>query len=426
MPALGLDFIQLVPLGQVFLGVSATVVVRSIDLKLLPGPLVLVREVEAVHPAQDVAHGALRLRRGPAPRLAPPARQRGRRQAPPVVGRQRAPCGAAPLVAAVGVVHVVVVALVARLLGPEDVPLQPQVVLLAFEPMLLVSNDGTGTTNADPGDGLCRRESVVLHDVAGNEGPRAAQPCLAVNGQGPRGVLADLDELPHDGVAGRRPVHEEQVPVVEALLGKAPGVVDLLVQPHHRAHVVLAEVREVRLRGVERVAVLNFALGVRPAEGDELVWHNPVEVAVLNPLVVLVLLQVKVFKVQEFVADGLLHSTQTIKEGEVVCARTKGGIPEWDVGSIGPIHQWLVGFLRRPLQVEYRICTNQESCVDPLLAVAARVVHNLLLRQGIRLELFVELDAVAVQHRQIERTKVRVKALVHQFLVHAEDVAERR
>lgn len=32
MPALGLDFVQLVPLSQVFLGVSAAVVVRSIHL----------------------------------------------------------------------------------------------------------------------------------------------------------------------------------------------------------------------------------------------------------------------------------------------------------------------------------------------------------------------------------------------------------
>lgn len=41
--------------------------------------------------------------------------------------------------------------------------------------------------------------------------------------------------------------------MVEACVREAFGVVDFLVQTHDRGHVVFPEVREVGLRGVERV-----------------------------------------------------------------------------------------------------------------------------------------------------------------------------
>ena len=67
-------------------------------------------------------------------------------------------------------------------------------------------------------------------------------------------VLTDVEELPDDGVSGRAAVHEEQVVVLEAGVGEAPGVVHLLVEPYDSGDVVLPEVREVGLGGVERVS----------------------------------------------------------------------------------------------------------------------------------------------------------------------------
>ena len=42
------------------------------------------------------------------------------------------------------------------------------------------------------------------------------------------------------------------------------------------------EVGEVGLGGVQGVAVIDPAVGMRTAEGDELLWNQPVEVTVLK------------------------------------------------------------------------------------------------------------------------------------------------
>lgn len=67
-------------------------------------------------------------------------------------------------------------------------------------------------------------------------------------------ILADIEKLPDDRVVGRAPVHEEEVVVLEAHLCEAPGVVHLLVEPDDGRDVVLPEVRDVDLGGVQWVA----------------------------------------------------------------------------------------------------------------------------------------------------------------------------
>jgi hypothetical protein len=69
-----------------------------------------------------------------------------------------------------------------------------------------------------------------------------------------------------------------------------------LVEPDYAGDTVKAEVREVGLWTVERVAVLNLGVRVRPAEGKKATRHQPVEVTVLHLLVVFVLLAVKVLQ----------------------------------------------------------------------------------------------------------------------------------
>lgn len=66
-------------------------------------------------------------------------------------------------------------------------------------------------------------------------------------------ALADVQEAACDDVTGRAAIQEEEVVVVEAGVGEALGVVDLLVQADDGRHVVLPEVREIRLGCVQRV-----------------------------------------------------------------------------------------------------------------------------------------------------------------------------
>ena len=64
---------------------------------------------------------------------------------------------------------------------------------------------------------------------------------------------------------------------------------------------------------MERVAVVDLALIVRAAEGEELLRDEPVEVAVLHALVVLVLVAVKVVKVEEASILRLLKRPEGIR-----------------------------------------------------------------------------------------------------------------
>lgn len=143
-----------------------------------------------------------------------------------------------------------------------------------------------------------------------------------MDGDGTFRRLTDVQEAADDDVARRAAVHEEQVVVREAGVRKAGSLVHLPVEPDHVADVVLSEVGEVRLGGVEKepwnhvtkyhdhkykptnafscqpgretqvntrsltfsLTILDFALGVRPTEGQQLPWNNPVKVTVFYTL----------------------------------------------------------------------------------------------------------------------------------------------
>lgn len=133
--------------------------------------------------------------------------------------------------------------------------------------MLLRSNDGARPANSDPSNDFGMCEPVVFHDIAGYQRPCSPQTSFAVHGDGPFRVLADVQEPSHDVLAGGAAVDEEQVVVLEAGVREALRLVDLLVQPHHGAHVVLFEVREVGFRRVQRVPIFNLAFRMWSTKG---------------------------------------------------------------------------------------------------------------------------------------------------------------
>ncbi len=122
----------------------------------------------------------------------------------------------------------------------------------------------------------------MLHDIAGDEGARSAQARLAVDRQSAVTGLGHVQEALDDLVAGRAAVDEEEVDVLEGGVREALGVVDLFVEADDALDVVFAEVGEVGLGRVQRVAVLDLGFGVGSAEAEELVGHDPVQVAVFH------------------------------------------------------------------------------------------------------------------------------------------------
>ena len=120
----------------------------------------------------------------------------------------------------------------------------------------------------------------MLNQIAGDKSSSASETGLAVNSNGAGTLLAQIEKCFDDAVAWRAAVDEEQVDVLEAGVNEPLGVVDLLVEAHDAFDVVLTEVTRICFGCVQRVAVLDFALGVRPRERQELLWHDPVQVTV--------------------------------------------------------------------------------------------------------------------------------------------------
>lgn len=123
-----------------------------------------------------------------------------------------------------------------------------------------------------PFPGTARPLLATLGTTAPSEGPT-----LAVDGHGSLRVLTDVQEAAYDGVVGRAAVDEEEVVVVEAGVGEALSVVDLLVQADDGGHAVLPEVGEVSLGRVQRVTcrgqsvVLTYRLILRLSE---IIWKT--------------------------------------------------------------------------------------------------------------------------------------------------------
>ena len=61
-------------------------------------------------------------------------------------------------------------------------------------------------------------------------------------------------------------------------------------------------------------------------ESDELVWNNPVEVAVLDSLIVLILLDVETLKIVPSELDSTFESLQAVEHGAIIEAVTLRGI----------------------------------------------------------------------------------------------------
>lgn len=127
---------------------------------------------------------------------------------------------------------------------------------------MLGSYNRAGPADSDPSNYLCMCKPVVFHDITGYQGPRSSKTSFAMDGDRPLGVLADIQEPPHDVVAGSAAVDEEEVIVLEACIREALRLVDLFVQPHDRRHVMLFEIRKVGFGGVKRITIFNFAFGM--------------------------------------------------------------------------------------------------------------------------------------------------------------------
>lgn len=161
--------------------------------------------------------------------------------------------------------------------------------------MLLWPEDRARSGNPDPADEVCSWELEVFHGVASYQGASTAQASLAVNSKDARVTLTQLEELVHDELRWCRTIDEEQVCVVDPILCELGSVVVGFVEADNMCHAKVSKHLEVILWGVPSSVwsiLINWA-----HEGDELLGEDPIQVTILNFLIVLVLFVVEFPKV---------------------------------------------------------------------------------------------------------------------------------
>ena len=86
---------------------------------------------------------------------------------------------------------------------------------------------------------------------------------------------------------------------------------------------------------------------------------------------------------------SLRNSSEAIKDGDGVDADPEACIPERNKRRVKSANQGLERLLRSLVKVDDRVGSDQKCSVGSFVAVEAGVVHNLLLGQGVGLQLSV-------------------------------------
>lgn len=155
--------------------------------------------------------------------------------------------------------------------------------------VLLRSKDGAGPDYPDPSDERRRTYTVVLHGVAPDEAPCSSQPGFAMHSYTSGLFFANSKEFVDDLLTGHRSVDEIEVGVADAIVGETSFVIKVLVQPYDMLDSDFLEDGDVVLRS--KSVFKPVVSGTH--EGGELGGDDPVDVAVLDLLVVFVLLNIE-------------------------------------------------------------------------------------------------------------------------------------
>eukprot|EP01136_Pigoraptor_vietnamica_P014682 Opistho-1_new@57093 len=301
----------------------------------------------------------------------------------------------------------------------------PQLGLDLLQEELLRADDRPRPTYPNPRDRLRGREAEILDHVARDQCARATETRLAVHCNHAVRALGDLEEALHNLVARRAAVEKVQVVVLEPRRRKPPPIVHLLIEAHDRGDALCAEVRHVVLRCERRVPVLARIRAVRTAKRDELPGNDPVQVAVLHALKVLVFFEVEGGEVEETAPNGLVHAAQAVQKRQVVRRRPVRRVAERLKRRIDADER-LVGLLRGALETDDGEASHEARGVGALRGVKARVVVDDLVLQRRHLELLLQQNAVSIEHRQVERAKVSIEAFVNELIVNAKVMRARR
>ena len=120
-------------------------------------------------------------------------------------------------------------------------------------------------------------------------------------------LFNNFEELVHNLVGWIGPIHEKKIIMRNACILKMHPIILDVVESYDLRDPYVIEYVDV-LVGMLTVAMLGVPVLNRPHEGHELAWNDPVEVAVLDTLVILILFHVECPEVVPSKAHGVLKA----------------------------------------------------------------------------------------------------------------------
>ena len=151
----------------------------------------------------------------------------------------------------------------------------------------------------------------MFHAIESDKGPCPAEPSLAMNGYRTLFLLGSLQELV-DYVIGRcRSIQEIEIDVLDTGLSELLLLILRLVKSDDHCDPKFLEDRDIVIRG--KGAVLISCIE-RPREGDELPRDDPVEIAILDLLKVLIFLHIECRVRVPAQAHSELEASETVMD----------------------------------------------------------------------------------------------------------------
>ena len=268
---------------------------------------------------------------------------------------------------------------------------------------LLRTQDGAGSRDSVPTNEHLGRDLVVLHGVDADQGSGPAEACLAVDSDSTSAWLREVllttgDKAINNVLGWHRPIHKDQVLMLDSLLSEGTSVVLRVVESHDLGDVQMFEDVDVAVSSVAILPSLTGHAVHRPHKRKELAWDNPVEIAVLYLLVVLVLFYVEGVVVVPALFDAKLKTLDTVLHSALIEALALASIPvspEEASVRLELLHR----FGSCLSQADDHERGDQEGTVrhlDAIAGVARVVVDTDVSLVLVRLEKLLKLAAVAV------------------------------
>ncbi len=172
----------------------------------------------------------------------------------------------------------------------------------------------------------------MLHRVDADKSTCATKASFAMDRDGAsfrvgKVGLTGCHELVHDSLGRGRAISKHHIFVVDVFVDKTLSIILCFVQANYLGDIQVLEDVDVACSSMT-ISVDGVTLVNGSHEGQEFAWDNPVEVAVLDLLVVLVLTGIECLKVVPSKSDAHLETLKAMHDSAVVVAVTSAGISE--------------------------------------------------------------------------------------------------